>query len=61
MEMCISPPDVVMRICHFSSLFVDGLLPDELIIVLMPSVQLLYPVQPVIGCFDMADLAHDAS
>lgn len=60
MEMYVSPPDVVVRICHFSSLFVDRPLPDELLIVLMPSVQLFYPVQPVIGCFDMAYLAHDA-
>jgi len=33
----------------------------KLLILLVPFFQLFYPVQPVIGCLDMADLAHDAS
>lgn len=50
MDVCL--PDFVVGIGHLSGLLVDGFLPDELPVLLMPFVKLPEPEYPVIVCPD---------
>ena len=56
-KMDICPSYVVVSICQFSCFLVDRLLLDELLVVFVPLVQFLYPIQLVVIGLDMADLA----
>lgn len=58
-KMDVCPSDAVVSVCDLSGLLVDSLLLNELFIVLVPSVQFLYPIQFVVGGLDMAYLTHE--
>lgn len=57
--MGVGPPDVIMRVIELSGFPVERLVHEELLEVLMPSVELTDPIQPVVVRADVADLTDE--